>query len=442
MKKIYLLLLTVVCALAFAGCDNADEITEEISLEIVSSDIGFEAVGGSGSISLMTSEANIKAVSNKSWLTIDSTTPTTVNYTVSENTEALQRSAKITLSVKNLKREVTILQNGCRFDLSSDPIAIDPTGITASYIAFDTTLDSDPQISIPQDAQQWLSATVEEGAIKLTASLNYSKARSTVITITQGWKPVEITVTQEMVDLLDTKEIAIDREQTSVKVTPTEYLEIAASSWDIKTSDSWISLQKEDGYFIVTASENTSGSLRTGTVQVIADNGEVLFSLPVRQKIYSYEFFAGEWTMNYNDSGNGATSTVKVTLFTTEDRTGYTMNGLSVNNIKIGYDDSGSAPKLTMQMQYLGILYSTYYLYLCPWEALVEGYFTWAAGTGADLVYNMDEKNQTLSFQDNGVWGDYQCNSLIIYAFTSDPPSSSGAYTGLAKYPGISSFTR
>ena len=439
MKKIYLFLLAIACPLAFVGCSDDDDTTAMV-LEIVSSDIGFDAAGGTGSISLRTSENTIDAVSNKSWLTVTDVTSSAVLYSVAENADALQRSAKITISAGTMSREVTVLQNGALFDISAQNIEMDPAGQTPYLIEYDTSMSSVPEVLIPQDAQQWLSATVENGAVKLTAILNYTSARSTVITITQGWKPVEITVTQEMVDLLDVEELSFDREQATVTVVPTEYLALAASSWDVITDDAWITVSKNGNEsFTVTVSENTTGSLRTGTIDLKSADGQVLFSLPVSQKIYSYEFFLGTWTMNYTDSETQEETSLTVTLSATEDRTGYTMNGLRYNGLAIGYDDSGSSPKLTMLMQYIGYN-GTYYVYLCPWDA-DAGYYTWQEGTGADLVYNMNETEQALIFQDNGAWS-RPVNSFMIYAFTSYPAVSGGGAGSYARYPFISSFTR
>lgn len=439
MKKTIFFLFTVVCTLAFAGCDD-DDTTVESSLEIVSSDIGFEAAGGSGSILLMTSEASIKAVSNKSWLTIDSATPTTVSYTVAENTDALQRSAKITIAAGTASSEVTILQNGCRFELSSDPVTMDPAGETPSYIAFDTTLGSDPQISIPQDAAEWLSASVEEQQIKLTASLNYTKSRSTVITITQGWKPVEITVTQEVVDLLDTQALNLDREAQASTVSATKYMALFGDSWTVSSEDSWITLTEVvDGSFDVTVSENTTGKLRTGTVQVKSDAGEILSTVEVTQKIYSFEFFLGTWTMNY-----GSNQSVQVTLSEDpQDASVYLMTGLKYP-IYLEYEDLGETAALSITCpQFIGIVSyttssnkGTAYLYLCPTTTSATSFNT-ATGIGYDCIYNLNETSQTLIPQPNAATS-ITINGLIF----AGQDTSSGSWINFGNYHPLTSFTR
>lgn len=435
MKKITLLLFTAVCGLVFAGCNDEDEPTNTVSLEIVASDIGFEAPGGTGTISLNTSAAMIEAVSDKSWLTIDTATPSGVTYTVAENDEALQRSGKIIITAADQSRQVTILQNGARFDISADPIEMDPTGQTVAKIAYDTSLNTPPQISIPEDAASWLSATAENGTVNLTATLNYTGKRSTTITVTEGWKPVEIQVSQDMVNLVDKSAISLDREAATVTVAATEYMEFVGENWSVSTDAEWLTLTKDQAdSFTVAVDENTSGTQRTGTIDVKLDNGDVLCTVTVSQKIYSYEFFLGDWTMHYDSD-----TELTVTLSANEDQTSYTMSGLYYD-IVVEYDDSGSVPKLTMLRQYIGYT-GTYYIYLCPWDA-ESGYYTWGEGYGADLTYNMDESDQQLLFEDNGAWGDHVVNSFMIYAFKAMTPSSSTSAGYFERYPFITSFTR
>lgn len=436
MKK-YIYLLMAVCTLSFAGCNDDDDPTAT-ALEIVESEIGFDAAGGNGKITLRTSASTVQAVSDKGWLTISKATPESVTYSLVANSDALQRAANITVTAGGVSRVVTILQSGAMFDISSDPVAVSPSGETPSYIAYDTSLATMPEVTVPSDAK-WLKASVEEGRIKLEADLNYTGARNTVIKIVQGWKPVEIPITQEMVDLVDTKQIARDREAADIVVTPTEYLAMASATWDVQTADDWITLNKEADKFTVTLTENTSGALRRGTVKVVSGEGTELFTIPVSQKIYSYEFFIGNWTMVYNNNKKAAA----VTLTANEDRTGYIMSGLALD-MELGYVDSGSAPKLTWVMQYLGSANASTHYFLCPWYLAGEGNFTWLAGAGADLIYSMDETNQVLVLKDNGVGAasDVITDSFLIAVFNTFPPSSGGYVSAPVQYPYISGFAR
>lgn len=439
MKKAYLFLLTVACPLVYTGCSDDDDTTAAV-FEIVSSDIGFDAAGGTGSIVLRTSETAVDAISDKSWLTVTDATSSAVSYSVAENADALQRSAKITISAGTMSRVVTILQNGALFDISTQSVELDPTGQSPYRIEYDTSMASVPEVMIPQEAAQWLSATVENGKISLTAGLNYTGARSAVITITQGWKPVEITVTQEMVDLLDVKELTFDRESATVTVTPTEYLALAASSWDVTTDDAWITLSKDgDEAFAVEVSENTTGSFRSGTIDLKSDSGEVLFSLNVSQKIYSYEFFLGTWTMNY-----GSGQRVSVTLAQDpDDAQAYLMTGLRYN-VHVGYEDRGETAALTITCPQF-IMTTDYTtssgggtanLYLFPTTTSATG-FNRSEGIGYDCIYNLNETSQTLTSQPNAATS-ITINGLIF----AGQDVSSGSWINFGNYHPLTSFTR
>lgn len=440
MKKIYLILLVSACSLAFAGCSDDDDTVADV-LEIVSSDIGFDAAGGNGNISLRTLGSAVNAVSDKSWLTVTAATATAVTYSVGENSEPLQRSAKITITAGGLSREVTILQNGALFNINANAVEIDPTGQSSYLIEYDTSMSSVPEVSIPQSAEQWLSATVAEGAIRLTAALNYTGARSAVITITQGWKPIEITVTQEMVDLLDVKELVLDREQATITVTPTEYLAMAAASWDIASDNTWISLSKNGREsFTVTVSENTTGSFRSGTVDLKSDGGEVLFSLNVSQKTYSYEFFLGDWMMNYGSGLN-----VQVMLSADpEDTDAYIMTGLRNYPVHVGYEDRGETAALTITCpQFFGTVNyttssstGTANLYLFPTTTSATG-FNRSEGIGYDCIYNLNETSQTLTVQANATTS-ITINGLIF----AGQDVSSGSWINFGNYHPLTSFTR
>lgn len=112
----------------------------------------------------------------------------------------------------------------------------------------------------------------------------------------------------------------------------------------------------------------------------------------------------------------GDTKTVQI--IANDDNSTYTIKGLSTRyDIQARYvRKTGS---ISIQFQYLGV-YSTYNMYLCPWDS-VEGYLTWASGSGLDGVNNTTEPF-TISFVDNGVYG--SADSFLVYAFSGTPSSS------------------
>ena len=86
--------------------------------------------------------------------------------------------------------------------------------------------------------------------------------------------------------------------------------------------------------------------------------------------------------------------------------------------------------KTSIKFQYLGT-YSGYFIYLCGWDT-VAGYYTWMEGTGMNGVNSKDEP-LTISFTDNGIWGDNSIDSFLAFAFEGQPPTSSNGYAALQR---------
>lgn len=139
-----------------------------------------------------------------------------------------------------------------------------------------------------------------------------------------------------------------------------------------------------------------------------------------------YDTFLGDWIFSYNNGSSAA----NVTIETLSEGQSFTLTGLPYD---LDLDYNKRTGQLSLTTQYVG-RYSSYYIYFCPWDAS-EGYLTWTSGAGFDIVYNGDEANPVLTFVDNGVWGSYDVNSLLFYAFSSSTASSSSTVGSLYQYP-------
>lgn len=120
-------------------------------------------------------------------------------------------------------------------------------------------------------------------------------------------------------------------------------------------------------------------------------------------------------------------TTVKV--INNPDNKTYTITGFySQGTIQAEY--MRSLGTLSIKFQYLGT-YSGYFIYLCGWDT-VAGYYTWMEGTGMNGVNSKDEP-LTISFTDNGIWGDNSIDSFLAFAFEGQPPTSSNGYAALQR---------
>lgn len=429
MKKI-LLLLFAVPALVFTGC-NDDDTQPEAALEIVRSDVGFDAVGGSGTIAVRTTATAIEALSTGEWLSVDSATPSMVTYTVASYEGALDRSAQIIIRAGLLTQEVTITQVGAVFEMNADPITVDAAGLVASELSYDATTPSLPTVSIPSDAS-WLHATVENGKIKLLADLNYETPRSTSITVQQAWKPVEIVVSQGAVNLVEVEDIT-SRKSAAIDmlIEPTQYLALAAPDWSVRTAADWLTVEKSGEAFTVKADENDTGTSRSTTIELVAGSGKVLRTIPVSQGVLGYAFFLGEWTMPYTDF-NGEAQSAVVEFVENEEGNGYLMNGWLLNNIEVAYVETENDAYLSLTAQYLGKS-GIYFVYIAP---LFGEYVTRQEGVGMNFIY---ATNSTLTAVDNGVNGEVSGFQIAGYAQEGEDLVYKG---GFETYDNLKTLTR
>lgn len=442
MKKIFWYMMAfALVGCAFTACNDDEDEVQPVTLEVVQSDVDFAAVGGNGTIKLNCAEARVTATADKSWVTITSVTPAAVQFVVAESGESLIRTATITITAGAATQAVSVLQQPATMDIENQTIEVDPTGQTATTITYDTSMASAPVVTIPEDGQ-WVKVTAEAGKLSFTGDLNYKGVRETVVTVEQGWKPVEITVTQDMVNLV-TFEVPEenDRDAISVECVPTEYMALTSGNWEVQSPNEWITVTKTETGCTVDVAENDSGAVRTSEVNVLID-GEVLMTYTFTQKIYSYNFFLGEWTFTYD------TGSITITLRENVEGQSYYMDGLrSKCSVVFNYEVVDDVPQLSVRSQYIGPMDDAgNYFWFCLRDANKASY---NYGTTPCMIvpYNMEETNQTMTFMDNGDWGassaGYEAHGFAFYKFTG-PEANSDTKTGTyySRYARAQTLTR
>lgn len=438
MKKIFWYMMALVLVgCAFTACNDDEDQVQPVLLEVVKSDVDFAAAGGSGTIQIKCVEGQVTATADKSWVTITGATPQAVQFAVAESADPLIRTATITIKAGTAVESVSILQQPATMDIESQIIEVDPTGQTPTTITYDTSMASAPVVTIPEDGQ-WLKVTAEAGKLTFVGDLNYKGERETVVTVEQGWKPVQFTVTQDMVNLVTFEVPEMnDRDAFTVECEPTEYMAMTSGNWEVQSPNDWITVTKNETGCTVEVAENNSGAVRTSEVNVLVD-GEVLMTYTFKQKIYSYNFFLGDWTFSY-DSG----TTIAVTVRENVKGESYYMDGLYCNNIVLGYSVVDDVPTLTLHFQYMRQTTSgDAWIFLCPRDADAARY-NYSDGLGFNMPYNMQENNQQLTFVENGLWSGYTMHGFAFYKF-SGPEASSSTATGSSykRYARIEHMTR
>jgi len=451
MKKILLMALTV-AAFAFVGCsDDDDAQVASSAIEVVKSQVGFEAEGGQGTIELKVdaSAGAVTATSSKDWVVINSADAKAVTYTVGVSTEAMLRTADITIKAGKDEQVVTILQNGSRFTISTEPVEVDPSGETSVTIPYKASNSELPVVTIPDDAKEWLTAEVTAEGIKLTGALNYVAERQTTIAVKQGWKPQEIVVSQGTVRLIEAADDAYDPATSTINrdadpvtftVAPTKYMSHVTEPWELRVSAAWIEMSEADasGSRTVNVPLNDTKKARTGKIELVVD-GKVLQTITVNQGEWSLtSLCTGTWTMTYKN-WDGDTVTTEVSLVPMVDASG-NVAALEIEGFELGgtyfeYKVVDNRPRMFTGFFGYWNLGSNRYLFLCP--LATTGTLTWSPTVTVDFVYSNNGTTEAFTLTDNGSWANYTVNGLIAYAFNSTTPSSSAIVGGYEKYIGI-----
>ena len=317
---------------------------------------------------------------------------------MSSSDREFSRVANLTITADGVSQEVTISQMGLIFDITSDELSdgleIAAAGGSVSFTY--STTGQEPVITIPE-TDNWLSCTVADGTVTLSAEANLSGAdRSTEVSVAAGWKTMSLSVSQARVPLLEQTEFEFSRDAGSQTVSTTEYVS-ADMEWSVLANDEWITVEKTPEGISFSFGENTTGELRTGTISMLDADNNVMETVTVSQRIYSYSFFLGTWILTYVPNGSEQTATDIVILEEDEAGTGYVLTGNDViyMSANLTYDDAEGT--MFWGAQYVGNFGTNGYIWWCPYTT--NGYYTWDTAAGLTLVYNMDETDQTLTFE-------------------------------------------
>ncbi len=437
MKRIYYIISALFLAAAvFTGCSK-DEI-EEKYLDVIESDVDFQASGGTGVISLSTNADRVIASSNEYWLRITSASPEAVEFEVSDHSGEFSRAARISVYGGGITRQIVVSQMGVVFAIGSEDIengiSINPEG-GQTEIAYSLNSSSAPKIYI---ADSWLEAGVDEsGKIIFSAQTNLSgAARSTTVRIVASWKAVELTVSQDRVPLLETKEFAFDRDAVQEIVNTTQWA--ASMEWSVSTDASWITVEKtSDGAISLSVSENTSGANRSGEVYMLNAGGDVVETISISQKMWSYNFFLGQWTLNSSDAN--------VPVIFEEDvyEESYIMyvydESFGSFPIFVTYD--GETATMNMKTQYVDELTGLIDGYYFWWCGAFGTSLTWSTDAGMNMVFNMNEESQALECEDDGTYSS-AVEGFLLYVFSSETPTTNNVEGYWARFRGLTAFTR
>ncbi len=203
MRQIFYIVMMLLTAL-MVGCNKDDATVGEVDLgylKVLSSDVNFGYLGGTGTIVIDT-KSNVQYELDESgaeWCTV-SAEGSIVTVTVPEHTGIESRHTFITLSADGREVEINISQTTFHLMVDGGSLAINCLS-SESPLAGQRSITYTPidlsGISATKDVDWIKSVKAEMGTVTIDVQENRGVSREGVVTIMAGEQDWEISVTQE-----------------------------------------------------------------------------------------------------------------------------------------------------------------------------------------------------------------------------------------------------
>ena len=197
MKKI-IYIMALFAAFLITSCENESyRAFTETQVDIEESNVTFQAIGGTGTIVVASTEQSFTATSDQTWCTL-STSGNTVTVTVPENFSQSGRGALVTIRSGEKTNYVPVYQHAMYIELDSyDAVNFSGGGGSVS-LGFECPLP----VSVVSDID-WITGRVSGNNLILTATENpnFWGGRSARIKIVAGDVSTQLDVTQGAFEL-------------------------------------------------------------------------------------------------------------------------------------------------------------------------------------------------------------------------------------------------
>ena len=291
--SIFLVGILLLFTLYACSEDSPSSEEEQPTLSIPSSqfswNLGYEAQTVEVEFSCNAEWAVSVDDASSSWLSVTPSKGNAGEYTlsisVSENTDKDSRTGTVTVSSRELSKEISFTQSGFETTLSipSDQLSWD-LGYEAQSVEVEFSCNAEWSVSVDDASSAWLSVTPVEGdagqhTLSISVAENTSgESRTGTVTVSSGEESKEISLTQSGFDMtldIPSSQLSwnLSYEAQSVEVNLSCNAEWSVSVDD--ASSAWLSVTPAEGdagqhTLSISVAENTSGESRTGTVTVSA----------------------------------------------------------------------------------------------------------------------------------------------------------------------------
>lgn len=187
----YISVLALAAALTFVACEEEEfvYVPEEPQIEILESDIIFDAIGGTGSVTV-NAKGNMTASCTSDWCSA-SVSGNTLNVTATTNYGLDGRAATIILTCNGQDTKVTAQQTGMVFSYVDSEYIVEMNG--GQFV-----INGKSSLPVTYQADEWISVDEMLGSFIVTVKGNDSgNKRTGTITISAGDVSAVYTVIQK-----------------------------------------------------------------------------------------------------------------------------------------------------------------------------------------------------------------------------------------------------
>ncbi|MDR0938771.1 MAG: hypothetical protein LBN29_05350 [Mediterranea sp.] len=310
MRNILYALLIAGGCVWLAACDDDEKVSETPSLQAIYSATDFDALGGSGSLSIAGEKVALSAESDQDWCTITQTSNSQVDFDVAINFGLTSRTAIIRVGRGKVTTEVPVYQTGNLIPVpSAKSVEFDAFGgsveVPVTHIA--------PFNASIEESAKWITAEVTGDVLRLTTSRNEtSEALIAAVTVKSGDLETNITVKQTGAEIIpETTSLKFLNDDTS----PREIKVSSVLPFTAASDGEWLTVETKGASIVLTPTDNTGQAERTASVTL--SSGMLRAIITVTQGDPAYIDYLGDWTLTaIDDEGEPFSYNLNITQAT------------------------------------------------------------------------------------------------------------------------------
>jgi hypothetical protein len=304
MKKIYLISIMLL-SICLTGC-NSDDKKIDAPIDIYNSNVLFTAAGGTCTFTVTAAEADLQVTTDKNWVTATKS-GNTITVTATPNYVATGRTAKVIITAGDNTTYVPVIQMPLLLNVAN-AVTVDAKG-EVLLVAYESSVTPTVQCD-----SAWLTASVADGKIVLTAQPNPSMTttRSATVSLFDGFDTIAVFQGTNYLDI-DAYDVLLEARGDSVRIGYDDTNPVTLALEPSGTT--WLRASLDGDKIVLVAGDNPDFTAsRSAEVRVYVLDSYTTINVTQEKNKYLYEDYLGEYTMKWNQSGTNAANAAYYTL--------------------------------------------------------------------------------------------------------------------------------